>query len=688
MDKYLNRDISWLGFNARVLQEAADPRVPLYERIKFLAIYSSNLDEFFRVRVAGLRQFRGLKKSTRKEMAVKPKRELKEIRAIVQKQQQQFGRIFRQEIIPELRRQGIHLLDAEDFSPAQKAFARKFGEQEILPVVKVHRLGKDPEKPFLANKGLYFVVAFPDKDPLGLVEIPSTKLPRFHLLPGPMGQHHIAFLDDLLRFNLEKIFGQKVEDAYAIKMSRDADLRIEDEYDGDLLAKIKHGLENRNIGLPTRFLYDGRMPLPLLNRLVETFELEEEDLARGARYHNFNDLFAFPDPLDKPAFHDPPMPPLPQTELEKAVNLFDAIREKDRLLHFPYQSYHYIPRWIREAAEDEKVKAVKISLYRIASGSEIVAALLYALEKGKKVMAFVEAKARFDESSNLNYGARLKEAGAEVYYSYPAVKVHAKILLFLREEKRTLRFYAYIGTGNFNEKTARLYADHALLTADPRLSGDVERVFSLLERRVILPGCKHLMVSPFTLRQRFTALIDREIALARQGREAYLLLKMNSLQDEAMVDKLYEASQAGVHVRLMVRGICCLIPGVPGLSENIEAISIVDRFLEHARLYVFGNGDKEEMYIASADWMTRNLDRRVEVAAPILDPEVYAELRRILDIQWSDTCKARRILPDQTFAYREEVPCRRRSQTEIYQMLKTARDSAPEIPSEVEGNRS
>lgn len=673
MDKpdYVDRDESWLYFNHRVLQEAQDASVPLYERIKFLAIYSSNLDEFFRVRVASLRSFRQLEKATRRELTVKPKKVLRKIRKIVKWQQGEFGRTFRRQILPELDRRGIHLIDETAYDAAQQAFARDYFDTHLRE--QLHPVFFDPgtEAPFLKNKGLYFVVQFEQIARTALLSIPSDKLPRFHVLPGRKDAHYVTFLDDLIRFNIGKVFDQPIAGIYAVKLSRDAELYIDDEFHGDLLEKIKRGLEERNVGLPTRFLYDSRMPVDLLTQLKELFQLKKPDLIPGARYHNFNDFFSFPDPTGKADLHYPPMAALSHPALQRAHSITEVVAAGDRLLHFPYLRYDYVPRWIWEAAGDPAVRHIRITLYRVASQSEVVKALLEARRQGVEVTVFIEAKARFDESTNIYWGEQLERAGARVLYSYPGIKVHTKLLLISREEDGEERRYAYIGTGNFNEKTARVYCDHALLTADARLADEVERVFRLLERQIIIPRCRHLLVAPFTLRDRFEALIDREIAAAEAGEPAYMILKMNSLEDPAMVEKLYQASRAGVGIRLIIRGICSLVPGLPGKSENIEIISIVDRFLEHARLYLFANGGEEVLYLASADWMTRNLDHRVEVAAPIYDAAIFRELRTFLELQLHDNQKARYIVADQSNPYRQPAPGEppRRAQYDAYQYL-------------------
>ncbi|MFN7116586.1 MAG: polyphosphate kinase 1 [Saprospiraceae bacterium] len=668
---YLKRDISWLDFNHRVLQEAQDQRVPLYERIKFLAIYSSNLDEFFRVRVAALRSFKELKKKTRRVLELKPKKELREIRQIVQAQQQQFGRIFRHEILPELRRQGIYLLDAQAYTQAQHAFARQYFTEQIKPLLKPVFLKEEHDAPFLENAALYFVVQFQHTDALAIVNIPSNHLPRFIILPDSGDQYHITFLDDIIKANLHLIFEQPVAAAYAIKLSRDAELDLADEYQGDLLEKIKKSLKKRHIGLPTRFLFDSEMPQELLERLKILFNITKNDLIPGARYHNFNDFFTFPNPLKDSNLHDIPLPPLSHPDLEQAESLLTAIQHKDHLLHFPYHKFDYVTRLIAEAALDAQVRSIRMTLYRIASASAIVEALLKACKSGKNVVVFIEAKARFDEENNLQWGARLEKAGAKVHYSQPGIKVHSKLLLISRETEGQLQHYAYIGTGNFNEKTARLYTDHALLTADQRLSAEVLQVFDYLEDSTE-STFHHLLVSPFTLRERFVAMIDQEIANVEAGKPAFIRLKMNSLEDKDMIRKLYEASQAGVMVQLIVRGICCLRAGWMGWSENIEVISIVDRFLEHARIYWFANGGAEVLYIASADWMTRNLDRRIEVATPIYNPQLFNELCNIFLLQWKDNTKARRIDAEQMNAFKESNGMEEtvHAQLDIYQWLK------------------
>lgn len=670
-NQYEKRDISWLAFNHRVLQEAKDKTVPLYERIKFLAIYSSNLDEFFRVRVASLRSFKELKKKTRKALEIKPKKELKQIRKIVDLQQAEFGKIFQEQIIPQLEEEGIFLIQEAQYTKEQKSFARKYFFEKLYPNFSPIILKEGAAMPFLKNKGLYFVVTLDDCSDLALVEISTEHASRFILLPSAEDKHYITFLDDIIRFNLPEALNQNICKVFAIKLSRDAEMYIDDEYSGDLLEKIKRGLADRNIGLPTRFLYDSDMSESLLNRLKSLFKLSKNDLIPGARYHNFNDFFGFPDPTNNSTLHDPDLAPLPHPDFENVASIMQVLQEKDVMLHFPYQQYDYVPKLILEAADDTSVESIHITLYRVASKSAVVQALLYALGKGKAVTTFIEAKARFDEESNLYWGEQLEKAKANVFYSYPGIKVHTKLLQIARNNDGEVQHLTYLGTGNFNEKTARLYCDHALFTTDHRLGVEVKQVFDLLERKIIIPKCKQLLVSPFTLRDRFSEHIQKEIQNKKAGKEAYMILKMNSLEDSKMIDLLYEASRAGVKIQLIIRGICCLIPGIEGMSKNIEITSIVDRYLEHARVYIFCNDGKEIMYTASADWMTRNLDHRVEVAMPIKDETVFQEIRSIINLQLADNIKARWIDATQSNPYKGSKKQDRmiRAQVDTYGLL-------------------
>ena len=677
----IKRDTSWLAFNARVLQEASDPRVPLYERIRFLAIYSANLDEFYRVRVSSLRQFKKLPKTERRQLFdFRPKRELKDIRSIVHEQQGEFGRIFREEILPQLAEENIHLIHADEMSDDQREFAADYFDRAVRKHLDLHWLPDknddltEHEFPWLDDGQLCLAVSLREeraivREEVALVALPVAECGRFLVLPSPEEDpegYYVIFLDSVVRANLSRFLERDVDFGYCFKLSRDAELYIDNEFDGDLLRKIEHSLKTRDLGLPTRFLYDGNMPNWMVKRLKKYLLLSKYDMIPGARYHNFNDFFSFPQPPDHDHLAYPELPPLPHPKLEGAESLMEVIHATDVLLSFPYQKYDYVPQLIREAADNPEVTKIRITLYRVAKQSKVVTNLLYALERGKEVEAFVEARARFDEASNLYWGNQMKEAGAYVRYSYPAVKVHTKLLhISRRTAAGEISHYSYIGTGNFNEKTARLYTDHALLTSRPSIGEDVERVFDLLRGKLILPRCQHLLVAPFNMEETFLSLIDREIEIAKAGGYAYLFLKMNSLEEDTMIEKLREAARHGVEVRLIVRGICRLLPGK---KENIRIISIVDRFLEHARIFIFGNNGSERIYMGSADWMNRNLYRRVEVITPIYDNLIRLELRRIMDIQWRDNQRARLLAAGKDNVYRraEAGEGEFRAQTDLY----------------------
>lgn len=670
-DRYVDRELSWLAFNGRVIQEANDPGVPLFERLKFLAIYSSNLDEFFRVRVAALRSLLQLGKKSRKSLSLNPDELLQKIHQTVQNQQDLVGQIYRDRILPELAAHGIRLVRGNRLSDDQKRFLAVWFEENVLPILSATFIREGFGGPFLHNRRLYLIVQLrprlarrhwsegdapvPEEEPelpLAVVEIPSVHLPRFVVLPSLPGEHAVIALDDVMRLNMARVFpGFDPVDSWAVKLTRDAELYIDDEFSGDLVKKIRKGLHKRETGVPSRFLYDRMMPKGVMKAVRKAFELRDEDLFAGWRYHNFSDLFSFPFP-DMPELLYEPLPPLPHPVLAGAANFFEEIARNDQILHFPYHSYDPVLHFLNEAATDPDVESIFITLYRVAGNSAIARTLIEGVKNGKKVTAFVEVKARFDEESNIYWAGEMEAAGVRVLYSFPGLKVHSKLCLVERREGETLRRYAYLSTGNFNEKTATLYCDHSLLTADPRLTDEVEQVFWFLCGKESSPVFHHLLVAPFTLRRRLLELVDREIANAHAGQPASILLKLNGLEDLEMVEKLYEASGAGVDVRLIVRGICCLKPGVPGLSENVRGISIVDRFLEHGRIYLFHNGGSEDLYVSSADWMTRNLSRRVEVAFPIYDAAIRAELRNMLHLQWSDNVKARILDADMSNQYR------------------------------------
>lgn len=675
----IKRDTSWLHFNRRVLQEADNPLVPLYERLKFLAIHSSNLDEFYRVRVASLRQFKKVNKAERKNLFdFTPKNELRIIRAKVREQQKIFDKIFRKKILPQLKEENIHLIHGDEMTEEQAAFTTDYFDKKVKPNLHLHWLPENNEDstelPFLKSGQLCLAVHFNEKPSqdgkeVALVPIPSETLPRFIVLPSPpdaTNGYYVIFLDSIIRANLSRWIDREVTFGYSFKLSRDAELYIEDEFDGELHHKIAARLSDREDGLPTRFLFDRAMPSWIRKRLKKVLNLSRYDMIMAGRYHNFMDFFRFPLPPGREDLTYPELPPLPHPRLGHKGSIMKTMEASDLLLSFPYQQYDYVPRLIREAANHPEVEKICITLYRVAGKSAVVQELLYALAKGKDVEAFVEAKARFDEASNLYWGKELEEAGAYVRYSIPEIKVHTKLLHILRKKPDgETNHYSYIGTGNFNEKTAKLYTDHALMTCRPRIGKDVIQVFRLLRGKLILPKCKKLLVAPFSMYTRFIELIDEEIARAKAGKTAYLFFKMNSLEEGSVINKIREAAAEGVKVRMIVRGICRL---APSKEENIEIISIVDRFLEHARIYIFGGSGQEKVFLGSADMMERNLHRRVEVITPIEDQLLRLELRRIMDMQWSDNQKARIISATQLNTFRE--PGNFRAQKDIYQYFK------------------
>ena len=503
-----------------------------------------------------------------------------------------------------------------------------------------------------------------------IVEIPSDKLGRFITLPAIKGKNYVMFLDDVIKLFLPQIFpSHKIISCYSIKLTRDAELYIDDEFTGNLLAKIKKGLSKRKTGVPSRFLYDSRMPKEFLKTLRDVLNLKKDDLIEGGRYHNFNDFFSFPN-FNLSGLEYEPLPPVTCSDFDKHNSVFDAISEKDILVSFPYQSYEYVLKFLEEAAVDPNVKSVKITLYRVASESLVVRSLLKAVKNGKKVIAFVEVKARFDEEANFSSGEALQNGGVTVLYSFPGLKVHSKLCVVERVENGKTNFYTYLGTGNFNEKTARVYCDHALFTKDKQMGKDAKNVFKFLLTKKDQLSFEKLLVAPFNLRSTFTQLIDNEIKTAGEGKKAEIIIKLNSLEDRKIIKKLYEASQAGVRIKIIVRGICCLIPGKKGLSENISVLSIVDRFLEHARIYVFYNNGNKLIYVASADWMRRNLNRRIEVAFPILDNNLKRNLLKVIELQWNDNIKSRKIDVAQKDKYKmSRRKMKIRSQYEIYNYI-------------------
>lgn len=673
----VQRDISWMSFNYRVLQEAKDKTVPLLERIKFLAIYSSNLDEFYRIRVAQHRNLIRISKRTKKELEYDPKQILKTISKIVNQQQIEFSNIFEQQIIPELKKHDIYLLRRLELNTDQKIFVEDYFKSKMLPFVHPVLLAKDKIRVFLNNAELYLSISlqpkhsFTAKTEYAIAKIPSDYLPRFIELPSKNGRHEIIMIDDVVRNSVSWLFpGYEILDTYSIKLTRDAELYIDDEFSGNLIQKVQQSLQKRNVGPASRFIYDRSMPENLLDFLVDNFQLEKLDLLPEGRYHNNSDFFKFPD-FGITQLKNKPLKPLVYALLEKptAENFFAALQQRDHLLHYPYQSYESVIRFFEVAANDPNVTNIKVVQYRVAKKSRIIQALLNAAKNGKQVSVFIEVKARFDEEANLKWGETLQNGGVSVFYSMPGIKVHSKLALVSRKEQGKEKLYAYFATGNFNEDTAKIYSDFGLFTTDPRLTKEMAHVFRYLEtsNKDNIPPFKHLLVGQFNLRSSLISKIKREIAFAKAGKKAQIILKFNSLEDKQMIQLLYKASEAGVEIKLIVRGICCLVPGLKNISQNISAISIVDRFLEHGRVFIFRNDGDEEIYLSSADWMERNLSHRVETTFPIYDPALKKIIKDIIAIQFSDNVKARIINETQNNKFKtDKNSLAIRSQIETY----------------------
>ncbi len=662
---WIDRELSWLRFNARVLQETADPTVPLLERLAFLSIFSSNLDEFFRVRVASLRSLLRLKKRRVRALGIRPAKLLRQIHTTVVAQQEEFGRLFREVILPALEEEGIILIPDPATVPKILPELETFFTHRIEPILEIRDLPEaaEDDRPFLDDRICYLVVELgnrpddlvtPGEVDYSIIRVPSPPLPRFVPVELSDGRHGVVFIDDIIRLYAGRLFpGREVGGSWAVKMTRDAELYLDDEFDVELVEAIRRSIRKRSTGTPSRFLYDMHAPFPLVATLRERLGLAEEDLVPGGRYHNLHDLRSFPRfGRDDLAF--PTDAPVSHPVLDRADCVFEAIAAGDQLLHFPYHSFKHVVEFLEAAADDPLVQSIHLTVYRVAAESEVLHSMIRAGRAGKRVQVFFEVQARFDEASNLEWARRLEGEGVEVEYSIPGLKVHAKTALVVRREGDSDRHYSYLGTGNFNEVTSRFYTDLGLLTAHPGMGRDVATLFRHLAGEEPNPKFDFLLVAPFTLRAQLAARISAEMTAAMAGHDSGIELKLNALEDEDIIRRLVLASQAGVPVRGVIRGICCLAPGVEGQTETVEFTSIVDRYLEHARVYRFHADGKDELFLASADWMTRNLSRRIEVVFPVLDPAIADQVRHVMQIQLDDNVKARRIDFEGSNAYATE----------------------------------
>jgi len=652
-DAFVNRELSWLEFNRRVLEEAQDPRVPLLERVKFLSIFSSNLDEFFMVRVAELKRRLHSGDQDTGPDGLTPAETMVAVVSRIHELVDEQHRCFLEEVQPLLAAEGIHLLRPKEASEEQQRFLEGYFRRTLLPVLTPLAVDLGHPFPYLGNRSMCLVASIRSSKPstlphtsLSVIHIPSQVLPRFVALPVSGGKHVFMLLEDVIRLHLPSLYnGYDILSSYAIRVTRDADLHPEGRPE-DLLTSIEESVRERRLGAAVRLQYDADLPTDMLRMLLDELELAPEDLYEGEGFTAFSDLLQLYAAVDVPRLKDRPLPPHPVPAFERAPDIWSAIRAGDVLVHHPYHTFDAVTRFVREAAVDPKVLAIKMTFYRVSPASPIAHALRTAVEHGKEVAVLVELQARFDEEANIGWARALEEVGAHVVYGVAGFKTHCKACLVVRQEAEGIRRYCHLATGNYNVRTGGLYGDIGIFTSRDSFGEDLTELFNLLTGYTRPRGFHHLILSPDSLREGLIGRIRREADHARAGRPTRIIAKMNGLVDRRLIEELYEASGAGVSVDLIVRGICCLRPQVPGLSDNIRVISIVDRYLEHARIFFFENAGEVEYLLASADWMPRNLDRRVEIAFPVLDPKLQVQVREILDIQLADTVKARRILPD------------------------------------------
>jgi polyphosphate kinase len=675
----INRELSWLSFNERVLQEALDPKVPLVERMRFLGIYSNNMDEFYRVRVANLRRMIAVKKKHIDGFNGTATELYSEIRRVVMKQQDKFELAY-QKIVNELALKNIFHLDESSVDDRQYLELNNYFNEDLKHAITPVILDKKTPFPRLKDSGIYLAIRMVSKNKrkvkFAMIQIPS-EFPRFYRIKEKNAEY-VILIDDIIRLNLKNIFSifpfENI-DAYTFKFTRDAELDLDDDISVSFLEKIEKSLKQRKKGHPVRFVYDERMPKDLLDHLLHALNLKfGVNTIPGGKYHNFKDFMSFPT-FEKPEFLYKPQPANIHPDLKGQSSLIRTILKKDVILHFPYQKFDYVVDLLREAAIDPKVTSIKINVYRVARNSQVMNALMAAVYNGKNVTVVLELRARFDEENNVQWAAQLKENGAKVVYGIPEFKVHSKLLQISRIENRQEQLITYVGTGNFNERSALVYSDLALLTADPSVSREVKKVFRLLENNLERGIFKELLVSPFNTRRKIVSMIDSEIKYAKKKLPASIRIKLNNLTDKKMIEKLYEASQAGVKIEMIIRGICCLIPGVKGLSENITAISIVDRYLEHSRFMIFHNNGKPLYYLTSADWMERNLDKRIEVGVPVKDEHIKKEIDTVFDFQWKGSVKSRLVRKDLKNLYRKLSGVPFHAQLELYRHYTDLGDS-------------
>ncbi|MDM5066705.1 polyphosphate kinase 1 [Aeromonas salmonicida] len=676
--QYEEKELSWLSFNERVLQEAMDKTVPLIERVRFLGIFSSNQDEFFKVRVSDVK--RRILINEVHGGGDEAKVLLRAIQQKVMALGEAFDNTYK-ELLIALARHNIFLVNETQISESIHQWLRVFFREKVLRHIIPILLNKEvnPVK-FLKDEYTYLAIEMKKNGQViqyALVEVPTDDLPRFFQLPpeGTRRKKQIIILDNVIRFCLDEIFKGFFDydeiAAYAVKLTRDAEYDLSDQLDLSLVDKMSDGLKQRLTAMPVRFVYEREMPAAMISFLKLKLQISSYDaIMPGGRYHNFKDFIGFPN-VGRDYLENPKLPALECRDFDGFVNAFDAIAKQDILLYYPYHKFHHFTELVRQAAFDPAVSAIRINIYRVAKKSRIIHSLIDAANNGKKVTVVVELRARFDEAANIDWANILTDAGVKVVFGVPSLKIHSKLCLITRHENGEAVRYAHIGTGNFNEKTAKIYTDFSLLTRHPDITAEVEGVFEYIEYPYKRYKFNHLLVSPINSRRQLYRLIDNELTNAKAGLPSGIILKINNLVDKDLINRLYAAGQAGVPIQMIIRGMCALRPGVPGLSENIKVISIIDRFLEHPRVMVFHNKGNPQLYISSADWMSRNIDGRIEVATPIYDERLKQRIMDILELQLSDTCKARVIDADQKNEYVKRGNRRKiRSQVAIYDYLK------------------
>ena len=671
MNRYINRELSWLHFNARVLQEAADNNVPLIERLRFLGIFSNNLDEFFKVRYATVKRIYEAGKEGKSQLGgLKAEELLEAITKIVIDQQSESLKIL-SSIDVELEYQNIHILNESDITEIHHDFIKNYFLQVISPALVIIILNEEIALPELKDSAAYLTVKMSNtngNDRFALIEI-SKAMDRFIVLPSVGDSQYIIMVDNILRYCLDDIFNIFDYDsisAHMIKITRDGELDFDSDLSKSFVEKLSASVKDRNSGEPVRFVYDKKIDQDTLDFLLNIMGIDSQDsIIPGGRYHNRRDYMDFPSLGRTDLLYDK-IKPLPVKGLSLQKSIFNTIANKDYLVYTPYHTFSYIVKFLREAALDPNVKTIKITIYRLAQISHVASSLINAAKNGKEVTVSIELRARFDEAANINYAEQMQGAGVKMFFGVTGLKVHCKMCVVEREEEGKLKRYGFISTGNFNESTAKVYTDFTLLTANSKILKDINKVFDFFRVNYKVYRYKHIITSPHYTKTKLFNLIDNEILNANSGKPAYIKLKMNSISNNDMINKLYEASRVGVKIQMIVRGVCCLIPGVNGMSENIEVISIVDKFLEHTRLFVFANNDDPKIYISSADWMTRNIHTRVEVTCPIYDENIKKELLDLFDICWNDNVKARVINETQDNNYLKNDKKKIRAQFETY----------------------